>query len=127
MKLKLAVMTLIVAAFGWAAIPAGQDVRPVPGPGTGIVTVTGSVDIGNMPPVRQGSDWQVRFASPPDVRLMPPEFVKPRGRLELTWMGGGSETVVVLEAGAGGWARVESSSGRPRWVNLAQAQAVEER
>ena len=134
MKLKLTVLTLLAAAFGWTAIPVGQEVRPVPGAGTGIVTVTGSVDIGNMPPVRQGSDWQVRFATPPDVRVasLPevrvasPGFLKPRGRYEIAWAAGQSEDVVVVEVAAGAWARVESKSGRRRWVNVGQAQAVEE-
>jgi hypothetical protein len=134
MKLKLAVVTLVIAAFGWAAMSAGQEVRPVPGPGTGVVTVTGSVDIGNMPSVdirnmpavRQDGDWRVRFASPPDVRVAGPEFLTVRGQYAVTWSAGHAEDVQVLELATSGWARVASKSGSRRWVNFAHAQAVEE-
>lgn len=126
MKQTLAAL-IVVAALSLVSTSAGQDVRPVPGPGTGIVVVKGTVDIGNTPVVTaaQAGDWRVSLANTPDVRVAGLEFLKPGRRYQVTWSSERSEEVVVAQLGSGGWTRVESSSGR-RWINLDEAQAVEE-
>ena len=80
---------------------AGQ-VQPVPGPGTGIVTVQGEVDVRRLPPIEVGQrgDWRVSLANAADVRVVntpavaiaPPTFLRARGRYEVTWPGGERET-----------------------------------
>lgn len=139
MRKKSAAVALIASgALLWVAISSGQDVRPMPGPGPGFVTVKGTVDIGNTPSVApvQGSQWKVVLAEAGDVRVTntptvttaSPEFVKLGRRYSVTWPAGRTEVIVVAQLGSGGWTRVEfkSSDGRRRWVNLAGAEAVEE-
>ena len=128
MKQKLG-LAVIVAALTYAVTSAGQEVRPVPGPGTGVVNVQGIVDIVNPVTVRQGSDWRVSLTGVPDVRVFssaPLEFLSVRGHYQITWPGGQVENLTLLELGLRGWARVEGTKGRRRWINVAQAQAVEE-
>jgi hypothetical protein len=115
--------------------PAAQ-VQPVPGPGSGIVTVQGQVDLGKVPPldVRQGGDWKVslaqvadvRVANTPTVSIAPLSFFKVGGRFEITWPSGDHETVTIAQLGNGGWIRTTTAAGRLRWVNLAEARALEE-
>jgi hypothetical protein len=129
MKQKTALLT-VLAALVYVTGSAGQDVRPVPGAGTGIVTVQGTVnvaDIANMPAVRQGSEWRVSFAATPDVRVSAVAthpFLTFRGRYRVTWTPGQTEDIVISELGPGGWVRVDAG-GRLRWVNLDRAQAFE--
>jgi hypothetical protein len=136
MRQKLTAIGLIaVAGILVVGVSSGQDVRPVPGPGTGIVTVaggpvtvTGTVDIGNAPIVnaRQASDWKVVLAHTPDVRVAAPDFLRVGGRYQVSWLAGQSEDIVVTQVGSGGWTRVESSGGRRRWINLGEAREIEE-
>ena len=128
MKQKIG-LAAVVAALTYAVASAGQEVRPVPGPGTGIVNVRGTVDIGHAVTVQQGSDWRVSLNGVPDVRVVsntPPEFLSARRSYQITWVSGQSENVTALEIGLRGWVRVEAANGRRRWINIAQAQAVEE-
>ena len=121
------VAVVVLGILGWQLASSGQAVRPTPGPGTGIVTVTGSVDIGDMPIVRaaQSGDWRVAVANTPTVALLGPEFLKTPRRYRVTWPSGGTETINAVQLGSPGWARVEGTGPR-RWVNLAAAQAIEE-
>lgn len=119
-----------------AAAVAQQEVSPVPRAGTGVVTVTGSVDIGRMPAVtiagqpdvaaRQSGEWNVSVTGQPQVSLAPAAFVRNGMRYALTWTDGSIETVSVTESGAGGWVRVQHPQGASRWVNLSTARAIEE-
>jgi uncharacterized protein (DUF58 family) len=108
---------------------AQVNVQPVPGPGSGVVTVTGKVEISNVPDVgaSQRGDWKadVRVTNTPTVALESLPFLKPGSRYEVTWANGDKETVRVVQAAPGGWARVESSA-RTRWVNLTVARSVDE-
>ena len=118
---------LAVAALLWARSTDGQ-VQSVPGPGSGIVTVQGEVDIRRLPPidVSQRGDWKVSLANVPDVRVVntPLAFLKVRGQYVVTWPAGDRETVVIAEFGSGGWIRA-AAVGR-RWLNLATAKTIEE-
>jgi hypothetical protein len=135
MRTKAATGILIVgAALVWARVPNGQ-VQPAPGPGTGRVTVEGTVNIGNVPVVEtvQRGDWKVSVANAPEVRVVntpvvgisPLPFLKVGGRYEVVWGAGEREVLVIAQLGSGAWARVETP-GRRRWLNLSAARAIEE-
>jgi hypothetical protein len=103
----------------------------MPGPGTGIVTVKGTVDIGAMPDVKavQAGDWSVSLANTANVRVAataPLPFVQLGRRYRITWSAGESEDVAVRGVATGGWVNAEGPGGRRRWINLDQARAVEE-
>jgi hypothetical protein len=135
MRTKLAACVLIaVAALALSRSSHGQ-VQGVPGPGSGIVSVVGKVDIGNVPQVEaaQRGNWSVSLAHVPDVRvtnapnvsIAAPTFVKAGSRYEIIWAPNEREVVRLAQVASSGWARVEST-GRPRWVNLSLARSVEE-
>lgn len=134
---KKAVVTIAASsALLCGAISAGQDVRPTPGPGTGVVTVTGTVDVGNPVRATQDGEWHVavvktadvRVTNTPTVTIAPLDFLKPGARYSVIWPAGRTETITVVQGGIGGWAQVEFNApgGRRRWVNLAGAEAIEE-
>ena len=113
---------------------SGQ-VQPVPGPGSGIVTVQGEVDVRRMPvaEVVQRGEWRVSLTSPADTRVlaMPavslarPAFVRAGGRYAVVWPNGETETIAVGQSPEGAWVRA-TVGGRERWLNLAHARAIEE-
>jgi len=126
-----------VAALGgvalvWAGASA-QDVRPVPGAGTGIVKVVGTVDVANDPVVRaaQNGEWRVAVSNTPRVTIASsvviasPAVFREGSRYRIVWNAGEAETVTVADPGTTGWIRVESSGGR-RWVNTSVARSIEE-
>jgi hypothetical protein len=127
-------VTVAVAGLFWARSMNGQ-VQPVPGPGTGIVTVQGEVDVRRLPPVEvvQRGGWRVSLADVADVRVVnippvasaPLAFVRVGVRYDITWPAGDRETVSVAQLGSGGWIRA-TVNGRQRWVNLSVAKAIEE-
>ena len=98
----LAIVATSAVALYWAQTTHGQ-VQSVPGPGTGIVTVQGVVDIRKMPmlDVGQRGDWRVTLASVADTRVlnMPPvmlsrpSFVRGGARYAITWPSGEQETI----------------------------------
>jgi hypothetical protein len=132
-KIVTGVLIAVVALY-WVRSTDGQ-VQSVPGPGSGIVTVQGEVDIRSLPviDVGQRGDWKVSLANVADVRVVntptvaaaPLTFVKVGGRYEVTWPGGDRETVGVAQIGSGGWVRA-AVNGRQRWLNLSVAKAIEE-
>ena len=135
MRTKVGVGVLVAAAaLYWARSTEGQ-VQSVPGPGSGIVTVQGEVDIRRLPPIEasQRGDWKVTLANVPDVRVVntatvtvaPLAFLKVGGRYAVTWPAGDREMVGIAEVGSGGWVRA-AGAGRRRWLNLATAKAIEE-
>jgi len=125
---------MVVAALYWVRSTDGQ-VQPVPGPGTGIVTVQGEVDVRRLPlvDVGQRGDWKVSLANVADVRVVntptvasaPLAFLKVGGRYDVTWPAGDRETVGIAQLGSGGWVRA-AGAGRQRWLNLAGAKTIEE-
>ena len=125
---------IAVAALYWARSTNGQ-VQSVPGPGSGIVTVQGEVDVRRLPPIDAGQrgDWKVSLANVAEVRVVntpavtvaPPPFLKVGRQYLVTWPAGETETIVIAEVGSGGWSRAASGK-RPRWLNLATAKAIEE-
>lgn len=133
MRMRVALgAAALIAAFG--VFLYAQEAQKVPGFGTGIVTVSGTVDIGNTPLVlaHQAGEWKVVLAAPADVRVtnspnvsMPsPAFLKSGGRYDITWSTGDRQTIRVVEVSPGGWLRVESTP-RERWINIASARSVE--
>ncbi len=103
MRTKVATIVLVaVAGLHYAQSTAGQ-VQSVPGPGTGIVTVQGEVDVRRLPPIEVGQrgDWRVSLANAADVRVVntpavaiaPPPFLRAGGRYEVSWPGGEREIV----------------------------------
>ncbi|HEX2456541.1 MAG TPA: hypothetical protein VHI99_22775 [Vicinamibacterales bacterium] len=127
-------VTIAAAVVVFSLMSAGvlaQLVQPVPGPGSGIVTVSGSVSVANTPSVNaaQSGDWKVTLANTPIVHLAPPEFLRPGGRYEVVSTSGQRETIAVLQIGSAGWAawvKVQTPDGRARWINVAAAASVEE-
>ena len=132
MRTKVVAGVVVMAAMCWGRLVTGQ-VQAVPGPGTGIVTVQGEVDIRRMPPmaVMQGGQWKVSLEGASDVRVVAPvaiaplPFIRAGVRYVVTWPAGDTETVTVAETGGGAWVRA-GGPGRARWVNLAVAKGVEE-
>ena len=121
-------MRLVIAAglFGvlgllWTV--RAQVVHPTPSPGTGVVTVAGTVEIANIPSVRatQSGDWTVSLSNNATVTMASPEFLRSSARYEVIWPNGDRETVVVEQIGRDGWVRVDPR----RWINLATARSVE--
>ena len=135
MRTKVVTVVFVaIAGLHFARSTAGQ-VQPVPGPGTGIVTVQGEVDVRRLPPIEVGQrgDWRVSLANAADVRVVNtpavaialPPFLRAGGRYEVTWPGGERETFTLAQPGASGWVRA-AGTGRQRWLNLATARTIDE-
>ena len=125
---------VVMAGFYWVRSTDGQ-VQSVPGPGSGIVTVRGEVDIRRLPPidVSQRGDWKVSVANVPDVRVVntptvavaPLAFLRVGGLYTVSWPAGDREIVGIAQFGSGGWVRA-AGEDRRRWLNLAAAKTIEE-
>jgi hypothetical protein len=126
MRTRLAVGTLIaVGALLWVRASSGQ-VQPAPAFGTGVVTVTGTVDIGSASVVNavQRGEWKVTVDNMPTVTLAPLPFVKLGRTYRIIWASGQTQTIAVRQIGPHGW--VATDAAQRSWVNLAGAQSVEE-
>lgn len=133
MRTLLAIAAVCLVGVVWAAAAAAQ--LPQANAGSGVVTVAGTVEVGNTPSVRaeQSGDWRITVANTPDVRVSsipavsvaPPEFLKAGVSYEVTWADGTREGFTVAEVRPGGWVRVAAE--RERWVNLAAARSVQTR
>lgn len=127
----------IMGATAWAGA-AQQMQQPVPGPGSGIVTVTGEVTVANRPVVQaqQLGEWRVAVANTapvsvtntPTVSLAMPFTLRKGGRYEIVWSAGERETVTISEAGTSAWVLAEPSGQLPgrRWLNLNQVRSISE-
>jgi hypothetical protein len=115
---------IFTVAVSWAGLSARQS-QTVPGPGTGIATVEGTVKIGNTVPVSQAGQWNVDVANTPKVIVGPPDFLN-RGTYTITWAGGEREVVTITAVGVGLWVRADSPNQRPRWINTALVRSIEE-
>jgi hypothetical protein len=110
---------------------AGRQVQPYPGPGTGIVTVAGTVNVGNSPSVlaTQYGEWKMVVSNTPEVRIADavriasPSFLTPKRTYEVVWGTGDRETLSVVDVGVDGWARVQHAGGQ-RWVNASLARSI---
>ena len=126
MRTRLAVGTLIaVGALLWVRSSSGQ-VQSAPGFGPGVVTVTGTVDIGNVPAVNavQRGDWKVAVSELPEVTMAPLPFLRVGRAYKITWPVGEIQTITVHATGPGGW--VATDANRRLWLNLAGARSVED-
>lgn len=132
MRMRVALgAAALVSTLG--AFLYAQEVQRVPGFGTGVVTIAGTVDIGNTPLVlaHQAGEWKVVLAAPPDVRVVnaptvsvpTPAFLRSGSRYEITWSTGDRQVVRVIEVAPGGWLKVESPA--ERWINIASARSVD--
>lgn len=128
MRRAALVIALAAAGLAWTGAGAQQEVRSTPGPGSGTMTVRGTVDVGNMADmsVAQRGAWRVGVTDMPPVAVSGPPFVRKGGRYTITWTAAERETVTVLDPGQGGWVRVESTGARARWINLAVARETQE-
>ena len=127
--MRMRTLAGVVAALTivtWVQTFSGQ-VYPAPTAGSGVVAVTGKVDVGNVVPVTaaQHGEWRVTVANSPTVAAAPLPFLKAGARVLVTWPVGAEETIHVLQLGGGGWVRTESG-GRRRWVNLDVARTIDE-
>lgn len=117
------------------AIVLAQDTQKIPGFGTGIVKVEGTVDIGNTPLVlaHQAGEWKVVVTNPLDVQvsnaptvwLASPGFLRKGGRYDIIWANGDRQQISVAETAPGGWIKVDAGA-RQRWVNLSSARSIDE-
>ena len=129
-----ALVTGLLAAAAltvWVMNSTAQGVRPVPGPGTGMIMIEGTVNVGNtpsvnvanMPPVNavQSGDWRISVVSVPAINVAAPEFLQARRSYTITWPDKSTATILVDQVGPNGWVR----AGR-KWFNLAQASSIED-
>ena len=133
MRVFAGMTALGVAVLAWIGAAGQQAVYPRPTEGPGVVTVTGTVAVGNTPSVNatQAGEWKVAVANAPEVHVAntpsvavaAPEFLKQKRSYELTWPDGAREVIVVEQIGRDGWVRV----GDERWVNLALARSLQAR
>ena len=79
MRMRIAVIALLAAGGLWWAQSASGQAQPVPGFGSGIVTVQGTVGIGKLPDklpdidVGQRGEWRVAVSDTPTVTpALPP-------------------------------------------------------
>lgn len=123
---------IAIVGLAWGLQARGQ-VQQVPGPGSGVVSVVGRVEVADgLIQARQSGDWKVLVANTPDVRVVntptvvpaPLPFLKAGVRLQVTWADGSTATIRVVQPGGGGWCLTEGQ--RPAWVNLNLARSVEE-
>ena len=77
-----AVVAIAIMLWARPATPAGQ-VQSRPGAGTGVVTVTGTVDLGEAPPLQtmQYGDWKVAVTNAPPAVRAPLGIVRVGGPL----------------------------------------------
>ena len=128
---------LVVLLTGAAVAAWAQQGQPRPGPGSGVVSVNGTVTLANAPGMTKEGDWRVavantpsvaiantpsvNVANTPNVNMAPPAFVTTGKRYQITWPSGETEQITAAATGAGAWVRV---AGPERWINLAQARSV---
>jgi hypothetical protein len=145
---------LVIVGVSMAAVSARQGAS-VPGPGSGVASVSGSVRVSNAPPTAPGGEWKVTVANAPPaafrgewkvevanvppvnragewkmevankVALASPEFISSRGQYAITWTDGTRETVVA-EPWGGEWIRVALPGGKYRFINLSAARYVDQ-
>jgi hypothetical protein len=116
----LAIPVLLIARLA-------AQVQPMPGPGTGVVTVTGKVDVGQAPPLRamQEGEWRMAVTSAPPLVQAPLGIVRPRASYLVTWTTSESDLIAVEEIGPGAWVR-GNVGNQAVWLNLAAARSVRE-
>jgi hypothetical protein len=129
----LVIVLTCAGLVAWAQQGSGGTNRSwgqsQPGPGSGVVTVEGTVKLANGPGTTKEGDWRVAIANTPSVNvanapsvsLAPLAFVTPGKRYQIVWSTGETEQIAAAATGAGAWVRV---TGPERWVNLAMARSV---
>jgi len=134
MRIRSTVATAFaVVTLGWMATLAAPQNASVPGVGSGVVQVRGTVSVGNtpnvnitnMPAVSQQGEWRVAVSNTPSVIVALPAFVRAGGVYECLWPSGEREILRVGSVAAGGWVRVEGPT--VRWVNVSLARSLEEK
>jgi hypothetical protein len=125
MRTRLVATSVAAVALLWVGTSA-QLTQPLPGPGSGIVKVEGTVDVRRMPVVSvnaaQQGDWRVAIANTPTITVASPAFVKVGARYQITWATGERELVQVAAVEPGGWVRVADKPDR--WINISSARSL---
>ena len=82
--------SLALVAMVWTGAAAQQEMRPRPGPGSGVTPISGSVGVTSLPPVdaKQSGEWRVEITDLPEVRVAGPSFVGKGRRYKITWTNG---------------------------------------
>ena len=121
-----AVVAIPMLVMARPATPAGQ-VQPRPGAGTGVVTVTGTVDLGEVPPLltMQSGDWKVAVTNAPAGRPRAARNRSRGGPYEVSWTTSERDLIRIEEIGPGGWVR-GTVAQRSVWLNLDAARSVTE-
>jgi hypothetical protein len=128
MSMALAVGAAVAVVFG---VASAEQTSPVPGPGTGEVTVKGDVSVKgdvrvvNEVNARQSGPWTVGVSG--IVNTSPPvlPFVRVGKSYVIQWPDGSVQTSTPRES-HGSWARIDSD-GQALWINLAMARSIQER
>ena len=123
MRSLIAACVLGAAGLAWSG--AAAQAPPQASPGTGVVTIAGTVEVANTPSVNAGQlgEWKVAVANTPSVTTPPPDFLRAGGRYDVTWANGDAERVVLEQIGRDGWVRVQAPDGT-RWINVAAARSL---
>ena len=131
MRTIIAIVAGGLAGVVWNGVRGDQVTQP--SPGSGIVTIAGTVHVANTPSVKseQLGEWKVAVANAPEVHvantpavsLVPPDFLRVRGIYDVIWSDGSREVLIVEEVRRGGWVRV--TADRERWVNVTAARSVQ--
>ena len=109
------VTTLVIGGIA-VALAAGVrgQAQAVPGPGSGVVTVTGTVQIADgMIHAAQVGDWKVAVANAPDVRVVNTPtvaraawpFLRQGAQVTVTWPDGSTESIRIAQLGGAGGCR----------------------
>ena len=119
MRTIIAIVAGGLAGVVWTGVQGDHVTQP--SPGSGIVTIAGTVHVANTPSVKseQLGEWKVA----PAVSLVPPDFLRVRGIYDVIWSDGSREVLIVEEVRRGGWVRV--TADRDRWVNVTAARSVQ--
>ena len=126
---------LVVLLTGAAVAAWAQQGQPRPGPGSGVVSVNGTVTLANAPGTTKEGDWRVAVANTPSVNVAntpyvsfaPLAFVTPGKRYQITWPSGETEQITAAATGRRrlGTGRWPGTVGQPRAGTERRAGAIE--
>jgi hypothetical protein len=134
------VLSCCVVCAGVAV--SGRQVQRVPGPGSGIVTVSlvndarvNAVQSSDWRVMQQGDwrvaqqgEWRVGVQGTVTTASGMPSFIGVGQTYDVRWAESEAfQRITIRSLVPGGWAEVAGAAGRVRWVNLARASSIEAR